>query len=606
MRFYNKIVFSAIVMAILLLSFPTQSVSAASMTRTVGSGIITLEYRDTTSFDPTPTPTAFFDNSKFRPGETSTLTITDFNGNMDPTTNDSITATYASQLYALNETEANNGIFTQQVVLVGNGQMIYTPDPPESARATVTLDLESETDVILSDVQVIDSSDISDIKPVTHGLEVLLEDESALTDGTPITVTMSFVNGLFTPDEFEILCNLKLYYKSSDETGWEQAGAADTEDECNNFRITSDPVTEFGNPVTTGKFLIAFNVGGGGGGGGGLIRPGLVLNLLAGLTGGAGIDRSPPSLNYGTPTNTQDGFGGILVTDDNNNSFPLVINNKGYYLPAFSTSIDPVKVNTGQDVSLTLTFLESTGVEHVALHFVNENYDEMTNDDAVITFDKDSVTKSDPQGILADDITFSKSKDGNKYSFNFGFSFDEPANRHLMITAWDNNKNSGNTKVFNAFTVSGNSIPDEGVGHMIYLDLGAYFITTNGILKAGEMTTVAQPVIEYDYPDLVGRTERHDGIIYDQIANEKTRASQVMISKFNLDTETFVANDEVKPYDDSRRAAELSLSSVGHKIRDFTLTPEENKELIKELSWQEHLRAQKILDSILSSSKYHK
>ena len=250
-----------------------------------------------------------------------------------------------------------------------------------------------------------------------------------------------------------------------------------------------------------------------------------------------------------------------------------------------------------------MTFLESTGVQHVAVHFVDENNDEMSENDPTITFDKGSIVKSDPQGILADDITFSKSKDGTKYSFNFGFSFDQPTNRHLMITAWDDNKNSGNTKVFNAFAVSGNPIPDEGIGHMIYLDLGAYYITQNGIFTAGETTTVAQPVIEYDYPDSVGRTERHDGIIYDMISDEKTKANQVMTEKFNIDTQTFVANDEIKPYDTSKRAPELSLSSVGHKIRDFTLSPEENKELIKDLAWQEHLRAQKILDLLLS--KHH-
>ena len=294
-----------------------------------------------------------------------------------------------------------------------------------------------------------------------------------------------------------------------------------------------------------------------------------------------------------------------MVTDDNNNAFPLVINGRGYYLPEFSTFIDPVQVNTGQDVDLTLTFKESTGVEHVAIHLVDENNDEMSDTDAVITFDKGNVFKSDPEGILADDIAFSKTKDANKYSFNFGFSFDEPTNRHLMISTWDDRHNAGTTKVYDAFAVSGDSIPDEGLNHMIYLDLGAYFITANGIFTAGEKTDVAQPVITYEYPDSVGRTERHDGIIYDNIASEKARATQVMAEKFNLDTSTFVEDKEIKPYDTSRRASELYLSSVGHKIRDNTMSPEENEKLIKGLLWQEHLKAQKILDSLLASSKYH-
>ncbi|HSF27475.1 MAG TPA: hypothetical protein VLA53_00395, partial [Nitrosopumilaceae archaeon] len=100
--------------------------------------------------------------------------------------------------------------------------------------------------------------------------------------------------------------------------------------------------------------------------------------------------------------------------------------------------------------------------------------------------------------------------------------------------------------------------------------------------------------------------ERHDGVIYDIISGEKARASKVMADKFNLDTEKFVPNEEVKPYDTTRRASELDLPYIGHKLRDFTLSPEENGKLIKELSWKEHLKAQKILDSLLVASKYHK
>lgn len=583
---------------------PIQTSYAASRTVPVGGGEpVSITYRDIDSLDPTPEPSISLDKTFYVPGETVTVTLDDFNANLDTSAIDTAFVLQNNESVELTETEVNSHIFVGDFIIPGSFQILYSPDPVESVRSQVTLGVENAGDVVVSDY-FIDENELANLTftPVIHGIDVQLADGATL-DGTNAVVTLSYANGNFFEGDDPSL--LQMYYRPGPDFGWSVITLFSDPDSNNQdaLTITSDPETAFIEfPVTTGQYVLGFETGSSGGGGGGLIRPGLVLNLLAGLPGGAGIDRSPPSLNFGTQTNTQDGFGGTLVTD-NNNSFPLVINGKGYYLPAFSTTIDPVQVNTGQDVSLTLTFLESTGVEHVAIHFVNEDNSEMTNDDAVITFDKDSVTKSDPQGILSDDIAFSKSKEGNKYSFNFGFSFDQPANRHLMITAWDNNKNSGNTKVFNAFAVSGNSIPDEGVSHMIYLDLGAFYIASDGVIDTREKATVVQTVIEYDYPDSVGRTERHDGIIYDQIVDEKTRASQLMISKFNLDTETFVANDEVKPYDSSRRAAELSLSSVGHKIRDFTLSPEENKELIKELSWLEHLKAQKILDSLYS--RYH-
>ena len=592
-----------------------ESFAAQSEREVVGGEQNTLAYRDISSTSPTPEPTASTDQSQYNIGEDVTLTINDFNANLDTIAQEQIVATAISSNNSIDvvliETDVNTGVFVGTFTFQGPFSISYAPDPVESPRVSVNLDVDGGGDVVLEDV-IIDDTEIQNMcfYPATHAFKVTT-DGATLGEGS--TITMSFANALLYPLDDPLY--LQMYYKSDE--GWQIITPnfffLDEFGDTSSFNfvdktITNNPAaaatvaTGYSGPIGEGQYILGIETSCGGGGGGGLIRPGLVLNLLAGLPGGAGIDRSPPSLNFGTQTNTQDGFGGTLVTE-NNNSFPLVINNKGYYLPAFSTTIEPVQVNTGQDVSLTLTFLESTGVEHVALHFVNENYDEMTNDDAVITFDKGTVTKSDPEGILADDIAFSKSKEGNKYSFNFGFSFDQPANRHLMITAWDNNKNSGNTKVFNAFAVSGNSIPNEGVGHMIYLDLGAFFITENGIIDTREKTTVVQPVIEYDYPDSVGRTERHDGIIFDQIANEKVRANQVISEKFNLETETFVANDEVKPYDTSRRAAELSLSSIGHKIRDFTLTPAENKELIKELSWLEHLKAKKILDSLYS--RYH-
>jgi len=526
------------------------------------------------------------------------ITLTDLDADTDSSTQETVDISVTSELtgdsiiLTLTETEAGSGVFTNTNLIFMTGNDLVRPGLGQ----------------ITQEEPLLENNDQIDTLSVTVS-------STSFPPGLPLELTETGPNtGLFRD---------YLTFSDSSESGGSVLQIADSDivsvtynDESENgLVIPNDPgigaiQSAIGDTITASypgtSDTATIQPGlGGGGGGGGLIRPGLVLNLLAGLT--SGIDMAPPSLHFGTPTNTQDGFGGILVTDDNNNAFPLVINGKGYYLPAFSTFIDPVQVNTGQDVDLTLTFLESTGVEHVAIHLVDENNDAMSDTDAVLTFHKGDVTKVDPEGILADNITFSTSKENNKYSFNFGFSFDEPTNRHLLITAWDNNKNSGNSNVYNAFAVSGDSIPDDGTSHMIYLDLGAYFITANGIFAAGEKPdAVGQPVIEYDYPDSVGRTERHDGIMYDQIANEKAKANQVMAERFNLDTQTFVANDEEKPYDTSRRASELYLSSVGHKLRDFTLSPEENEKLIKELSWKEHLKAQKILDSLLVASKYHK
>jgi len=588
----------------------------ASLKKTFGSGgekVIT--FRDISSTSPTPDPVISLNNNIYNIGEQATLTITDFNANLDPFGIDTTKAfVYSNVQVPLTETEINSGVFVGTFTFNGNTAVVYYPAPPEAARAKITLSLDGPGSVTITDYIIDVDTDVEfqnlPIRPVTHA--IIVEVSGILT--SEVSVKMSYANGFFDPLDNKAF--LWLYYDDFDpDFTWgyvTRHSPPFTVDSGFNDSTAQTITSNNSNPAIPfccfqGRYVVGFDTGVLGGGAGGMVRPGLVLNLLAGLDfGGGGVDRTAPSLLYAAPTSTQDGFGGTLVTDDNN-AFPLVINGKGFYLPAFSTFIEPVQVKTGQDVDLTLTFKDNTGVEHIAIHFVNENNDEISDTDAIITYHNGVVTKVDPQGILADDITFSKTKDGNKYSFNFGTSFDEPGIRHLIITAWDGLLNSGNTKVFNALSVSGNSIPDDNISHMIYLDLGAYFITANGIFAAGEKPdAVAQPVIEYDYPDYVGRTERHDSIIYDNIENEKTRASQVMAEKFNLDTDTFVEDNEVKPYDTSRRAPELDLAFVGHKLRDFTLSPEENEKLIKELTWKEHLKAQKILDSMLASSKYHK
>ncbi|HXV38821.1 MAG TPA: hypothetical protein VD699_04550 [Nitrosopumilaceae archaeon] len=615
----NHILFSgigkplSIIFTVAILMFASSQIQysyAASLTTPVEFGIYEISYRDITNLDPTPEPVISLDKSIYHRGDVATLTIIDFNGNVDVNGIDTISALVNSSPVLLEETDINTAIFVGNFIVDGSIEVVYEPDPPEAARASVTIDIQSAGDVILSDFIISDEEAASMFfKPVTHGLDVEFAN-GAEQSAENIVVKMSFANAIF--DFEEELLGTQMYYRNLDNgIDWTAITANfDCENgsiNCDELTVTSDPENAgVFDQITYGQFVLGVDTGGAGGGGGGLIRPGLVLNLLAGLNlGGSGQDVYAPSLHFGD-SSPEDGFSGILVTDDNINSFPLVINGKGYYLPAFSTTIEPVQVTTGQDVDLILTFIESTGVEHVALHFVDENNDEISESDPMIIFDKGTVTKSDPDGILSDNITFSSSKDGNKYSFNFGFSFDQPGNRHLMIVTWDPKDNQGTTKVFDAFAASGEPIPDYGTNHMIYLDLGAYFITPNGIMAVGEKPDVVQPVIEYDYPDSVGKMERHDGIIYDIIANEKARANQVMSDKFNLDTEKFVTNDQVKPFDPTRRAAELSSPYVGHKIRDFTLSPEENGKLIKELSWKEHLKAQKILDSMLVSSKYHK
>ena len=349
--------------------------------------------------------------------------------------------------------------------------------------------------------------------------------------------------------------------------------------------------------------------GGGGAGGGGPVLPSLslVIDVLAGVLGGGGADRTPPSLVSSNPSIlgslfAPDPFKPISPTT--NPTATLRINDDGFFPTGYANTINPEHVNTGENVALTLSFTEASTVQHVALHLVDANHDEMSDTDPMITFDNGNVVKSDPDGILGDQITFSTARDGTHSTFHFGFSFDQPTNRHLMITVWDEKKNSVNTKIFDAFSVSGQPIPKEE-NHLVLQDLGQYVITQDGVVDMqAQNNPVPQQQAGWFYSKSLGRLDRHDMTsLHSTIDNEQTRAD-IITDNFNLDTKTFVAKDTTKPYD-TKRAPQLTWSNVGHHLRDPTKTPDENKELLKQLLWQEHLKAEKTLKSLFVKNTYH-
>lgn len=350
-----------------------------------------------------------------------------------------------------------------------------------------------------------------------------------------------------------------------------------------------------------------YSSGNTGGSGGGLLRPGFVLDILTSFRGSGGVDRTPPSLSFNTNALgisgslfSFDPFESMSPTNDDS-VHPLSINGKKFNIISYSNTIQTQTVRTGEQVDLKLTFLDSSGVAHVAVHFVDEKSDDISETDPMITFDNGNVIKSDPNGVLGDEVTFTTSRDGIYSIFNFGFSFDEPTKRHLIITAWDDRRNSGNTKIFDAFDVSGEPVPNEE-NHYYLQDFGKYFMDYDGITSIEEMNNNVpqEPVVRFDYADSIGKLYRNDmAKLYDAIDNERTKAVRIVADNFKLDSKTFVLEKETKTFD-TKQAPELTWQNVGHKLRDFTRSPEENKELLQKILVGEQVRATKI-----SEKKYH-
>ena len=103
-------------------------------------GTYTMTFRDVSSGSPTPVPVISFDKSAYGKGASGTITISDFNGNLDPFTLDTIFPKVNGAVIPLGETTPNSAIFTGTFTAgVGGNTVNYEPDPPDSVRAFVSV-----------------------------------------------------------------------------------------------------------------------------------------------------------------------------------------------------------------------------------------------------------------------------------------------------------------------------------------------------------------------------------------------------------------------------------------------------------------------------------
>ena len=152
--------------------------------------------------------------------------------------------------------------------------------------------------------------------------------------------------------------------------------------------------------------------GSGGGGGGGLIRPSLVLDILAAI-GGSPYIVSPPSFG-GSYYHYSDGF-----TLDQNNT------KKTYDISGYNNEIPRQVLVSGKDVGMTFKTFESydpNAIVHMGLYLIPRGQDMITpNSIASIVWDKNSPLEvNDPNHILSNATADSVSDGKFQYTkFNF-------------------------------------------------------------------------------------------------------------------------------------------------------------------------------------------
>ena len=218
-----------------------------------------------------------------------------------------------------------------------------------------------------------------------------------------------------------------------------------------------------------------------GGSGGGLVISRIVLDVLAGGTSGG--DFAPPQLaipklNLSTLPlvgdilnfiQNADPFTPITPLDDTTIDYPISINGNGYLLTQYANTIKTYQGKTGEPISFKMNLFDATGVEHIGL-YTNLRGDarEVQNSDTYFTYNEGKPLEiTDPHGFFSN-VNFTESEYNGKYIANFNMTFAKPMDKSdVIIRTWDELKNSGDIKIFDAIKIEGVQIVNPDTNSLI-------------------------------------------------------------------------------------------------------------------------------------------
>jgi len=501
---------------------PFQNTFEAEYTESISTGSQTLSFRNINGPVPAADPTITFDQTEYEEGDTATITITDFNGNLDLSGTDFVSATVtmtSATTVTLSETDGsgtpavNTGIFegtftvdaAPSVEYQEAGHSTHTTTATgfnEAVRATVLLPVNPGGSVTLSDEPFSESLLVNlGIKAVVSAFEIKLS--GGATFSSKPTVTISYDNGNLTGTTENLL---RMYHRApcppdnslfpvcsaGSFQGWEilsehVTGGGTFTDTTNN-KIVSDPLGPAFNPANTfedgqGQYVLAFDTGGGGGGGGGLVRPGLVVNAIAGFAsggaGGGGGGPPGPTVTLGAlalydsavevismPQEIRD----IALNHDpytplepitdiyEDFDLPLSINGDGFVLGGYENTLETQTIEPGVPIEFVIVYYTNSEIAHSSLNFNLGPTRTIAGSDTQVLLYKDKPAEViDPNGNIAS-ATGSINNEGElKRVATFSITFSESAelpNHDIVIRTWSDNLSSGDTIVYDAIKIA--------------------------------------------------------------------------------------------------------------------------------------------------------
>jgi hypothetical protein len=422
--------------------------------------------------------TVEFHSTSYSLGDIAHVKVTDQNSNTDNAAIQTIVVTVTSTTdttgisLTLTETTASSGIFggvsptfTNDLIFMRGTHLFPAP-----GSVTITqIHTPANTNPAAIDTTSVSVSSTTDSTP--PDVTIPLTENGANT--ATFTGTLSLITGPSSGTSIQaVACDILTIL---DPTGTFATRGLVTP--CTNpakgaLHVT---VTDSSSDIVTATYLgssasvpVILSPGESGGGGGGIVRPSLVLDVLAGLAGG-GRDASPPSFTLTTKSIMDlklddsirqtllehDPFKPIPPLNDPTIEYPFSISDNGYLLPAYANTIVTNTIETGTPVEVNLAFREASSLEHVALYTNLRGLEkEIPNSDTYIVYNKGKpVEVVDPHGIFSD-VKVSIEKDGLKHRLKYDITFAKSMEKSdIILRAWDQNKNSIDTKIFDAWQV---------------------------------------------------------------------------------------------------------------------------------------------------------
>jgi len=359
------------------------------------------------------------------------------------------------------------------------------PSQPNARMKSTFTGVSGTGDAVLSDFEINLATDIP--CPARAFLDPVDLDLTGTAAATGVTVTMSFANADLEGNPAN---RIVMLYKAP------AAGlyASLTPEDLNNLPFTNldisghdfaaKTITNVDQPSSVeGRYTLGIiDAGCSGGGGGGLVRPGLVVNALAGLSaaaGGGGGGPPGPTVTLAAVALSDSGSETIsmpqeireialnhdphtpleTITDTYEDfDLPLSINGNGFVLGDYENTLQTQTIEPGEPTEFVIVYYTNSELAHSSLNFNLGPTRTIAGSDTQVLLYKDKPAEViDPNGNIAS-FTGSINNEGDlKRVATFLVTFSESAelpNHDIVIRSWSDNLSSGDTIVYDAIKIA--------------------------------------------------------------------------------------------------------------------------------------------------------